>query len=36
MVFKNGGGKEKNTSWNWKGERGQRNVVFGDKDANER
>ena len=21
MVFKKGGGKEKNTSWNWKGER---------------
>ena len=21
MVFKEGGGKEKNTSWNWKGER---------------
>ena len=23
MIFKKGGGKEKNTSWNWKGERGE-------------
>ena len=32
-------GGRKNTSSNWKGERGrrgQRNVVFGDKDAKER